>query len=193
MITVPESVLAYFSQSAVRTSVDLLLSGKEPKVPIDLQWDEVPSFYRACLAARQVQAEFAIFTEQLWREVWDDVPQEWRPCAPGRPDRPDLAVGLSTIWNEGCFGRRFEKGGFAVETSVGLWANTGFQLGLLLYDRKERVVLREDELDGWSSEGCDTFWTQEQITPLTASISIGPFRKWAAQAWGAVSSSIGNL
>lgn len=187
MITVPESVFAYFTQPAIQTAVDLLLTRKEPKIPGNLTWNEVSSFYRASLAARQVPTEFAMFTEQLWREIWTDVPTCWRPIPPSKPARPDLAVGVSTVWDQGCFSRRFECSAYALELSAGLWLDTGLQLGVLLYDKQENVPLRKEDLVGWAQEnGTDTFWTQDGAGSLSKVIAPADFRGLAKQALDAV-------
>ncbi|MFN3725239.1 MAG: hypothetical protein ACK4SZ_02925 [Allosphingosinicella sp.] len=191
MIAVPESVLAYFQQPSVQTAVDLLLTGKEPKVPANLRWEEVASFYRACLAAQQVQAEYALFLEALWGAVWTEIPAGWRGCRPSNPARPDLAIGIATIWSEGCFSRRFERQGYSLELSAGLWPDTGLQLGVLLYDEENSVLLTDDLLKGWIREGdIDTYWTQEEIAPLAATIDAAQFGQWRDQAYQAIAASV---
>lgn len=189
MITVPESVLTYFEQSAVETAVDLLLTGKEPKVPDNLRWDEVASFYRACLAARQVQAEFALLTEELWRAIWHAAPTDWKPRAPADPERPDLGVGISTIWDEGCFSRRFEQRNCSLELTAGLWSNSGVQIGVALWDKGDKILLDSSALLGWAQEGYDMFWTQDEIAPLAKTIDPASFERWTKQAWAAVATA----
>ncbi|WP_311268772.1 hypothetical protein [Sphingobium sp. WCS2017Hpa-17] len=186
MITVPQSVLAYFEQPAVQSAVDLLLAKKEPKVPDNLQWKDVPAFYRASLAARQVPIEFAIFTEELWRHVWVDVPTAWRPCAPSNPARPDLSVSAWTVWDEGCFSRRFERAGLSLELAAGLWSETGLQLGVLVYGIDGRRLLDICPLKGWDREGYDMLWTQEEIIPFGETVDLEPFKPWTDQAWEAI-------
>ncbi|SHM44902.1 hypothetical protein SAMN05518668_109177 [Sphingobium sp. YR657] len=186
MITVPQSISAYFEQSAVQAAVDLLLAKKEPKVPDNLQWKDLPAFYRASLAARQVPIEFAIFTEELWRRVWGEVPSDWKPCAPSAPARADLSVSAWTIWDEGCFSRRFERAGVALELSAGLWSDTGLQLGILLYDTDDRRLLDTWPLHGWDREGYDTVWTQDEITPFGETIMLEPFKPWTDQGWDVI-------
>lgn len=194
MIRVPESVLAYFQQPAVETAVDLLLSGKEPKVPGNLRWEDVSSFYRACLAARQVTIEYAIFLEEVWREVWIDGPTGWKPCPPSAPARPDLGVGVGNVWSEGCFSRRFERKDLALELSVFMWTEKGLQLGILLYDEQETVLLDAAELEHWEQEGdLDTYWTQDEIVQLADTISAEPFKPLTDQARRAISNAVERL
>lgn len=191
MIEVPESVLAYFQQPAVRTAVDLLSGRRDPRIPDHLGWDELSTFYRACLAARQVPIEFAIFCEELWREVWGTPPDRWKSPPPNRPGRADLGVGYATVWDEGCLTRVFSSGNRSIELAVGLWDDVGIQIGILLYDLEEEVLLDEDVLTGWAQEGEWLFWTQEEITPLSAKVDLEPFRAWVVQAWRAIESGLG--
>jgi hypothetical protein len=191
VIKVPDSVLAYFQQPAVQTAVDLLLAKREPKVPESLRWDEVSSFYRACLAARQVPIEFASFCEELWRGVWGEPPAGWKSAVPSRPDRPDLDVGPTTVWNEGCFTRRFVRGNLSLELAVGLWTDNGIQIGVVLYDEEEEVILDEAPLRGWAQEGYDMYWNQGEISPLAAQVDLEPFRPWTTRAWQAIDNGLG--
>lgn len=190
MITVPQSVLAYYQQLDVQTAIDLLRGSKDPKVPPSLRWDQVEGFYRARLAALQMPIEYAIFLETLWRAVWTEVPSGWKPRKPSEPARPDLSIGVATIWDEGCFSRRFERGDHALELMVGLDVEEGLQVGVLLYDGEENVLLNANLLEGWVQHpDVDTYWTEEPITPLSETIAIEPFRRWTDQAWVAVAAA----
>lgn len=193
MIDVPESVLTYFGQQSVRTAVDLLLAHREPRVPGNLKWNEVSDWYRATLAARQVAADFAIFTSELWTAVWSDVPGGWKADAPDDPDRDDLSIAISAVWDEGCFSRRFTREGWSLELAAGYWTDRGFQLGVGVYDKRDSEKLRGRLPDGWSREGGDMYWTQEDITPLSPTVSPEPFRQWTEGAWRAVAAAIGGI
>lgn len=191
MVPVPQSVLAYFTQFDVQTAVDLMSGSKDPKVPPTLRWQDLGNFYRARLAALQVPVEYAIFLEALHQAVWLDVPAKWRPDKPSAPARPDLSIGISTVWDESCFTRRFTCGSHSLELMVGLGEEEGLQLGVLLYDGDEEVVLDGDLLSGWSQpEGIDTFWTEEAITPLNETIAPEPFKRWTDQAWTAIDAAL---
>ena len=191
MITVPKSVLAYHTQPDVETAIDLLLASKKDTVPAALKWHEVSAFYRATLAARQTPIEFALFLEAVWRAVWSEVPPLWKPCDASHPTRPDLSVKISTVWEESCFSRRFEYGSYSLELSVGLWPEEGLQLGIVLYDKSETMLLTEALMPGWvGSIEFDTVWTPETVIALGDQISTTAFTRWTDQAWEAVRAAI---
>jgi hypothetical protein len=188
MIEVPQSVLAYFQNRDVETAVDHLLAtdkASKTKLAGVERWEHLPGYYRANLAARQTPVEFAILLEALWCAVWTGVPAAWRACPPAEPARPDLAVNVTTVWEQGCFDRRFEVDGMAIELAVALSTNEGIQLGVVLYDAEENTLLTDDALPGWSkSEDYDTYWTDGEIVPLAATIDPSPFQ---ARVQGALS------
>ena len=69
--TLPPSYCAYCQDRAVRSAVDHLL--KRPRrleVPPDLEWDRLPDFHAAVLAAHQVRCDYATALHSLWNEVW---------------------------------------------------------------------------------------------------------------------------
>lgn len=190
MIEVPQSVLAYFQNRDVETAVDHLLAtdkGSKTKLIGVERWEHLSGYYRANLAARQTPVEFAILLEALWCAVWTGIPAAWRACPPTEPARPDLAVNVMTVWEHGCFDRRFEVDGMAVELAVALSANEGIQLGVVLYDAEERTLLTDDALPGWSkSEDYDTYWTDDEIVALAATIDPSPFQVCVEAALSAV-------
>ena len=111
-IQVPESCRAYCKDRAVAVAVDAILDGKSLGVPVSLEWDELPSFHRAVLAARQVQCEYAIFLHELWNAVWKpaldacDIGKKLTPrtiadTAEWCNRKPDT----HTLWSERRFGQ----------------------------------------------------------------------------------------
>lgn len=191
MITVPKSVLAYYTQPDVETAIDLLLASKKDTIPAALKWHEVSAFYRATLAARQTPVEFALFLETVWRAVWPVAPPLWKPCDASHPARPDLSIKISTVWEERCFSRRYEYGDYSLELSVGLWSAEELQLGILLYDKSETMLLTEALMPGWvRSMELDTVWTPETVITLGDQISATAFTRWTEQAWEAVRAAI---
>lgn len=185
MIEVPQSVMAYFTQPAVATAVDLLLSGKKPKVPENLRWDELAAFYRACLAAQQVQAEYAILMEKFWRAIWQ-VPPSFTPTTPHDPGRRDMSVAISTIWDQGYFSRGFKKSDWWLDLTVYLEDSTGFQVGVGLW-RGSEFMLDKGALPNWASEDSETLWTSPGLVPLVEVVDPSPFRELADDAMELVS------
>jgi hypothetical protein len=181
MVDVPESVLTYFAKPSVRSAVDLLLLGRRHRVPESLQWTEVPSFYSACLAARQTPAEYAILLAQLWTTIWQDGPKAWTPCPPEPPMRTDLGVGVENIWEEKCFTRCFKKDDRTVEFSVAIFsAHDGVQIAICIYDSNDNPLysdaLREA---GWEfASEYNTFWTPAGESELNSVVDLGPLYAW---------------
>lgn len=76
LFTIPESVFAYFSNSAVQAAVDHLLDNKSAVPVSQIQWAELPEYYRAVLAAHQTKAEYAITLFDLCNTIWGNVIKE---------------------------------------------------------------------------------------------------------------------
>lgn len=196
MITVPPSVLAYHQQPDVTMAVDLLLdadksakTARASKSPIaKLGWNDVAPYYRACLAAHQTRAEFALLLEALWRAIWRDAPPSWCPLEPG-DQREDMAIDVHTVWYECCFSRGFKKGSYALELSVYLEARGEVQLGIALWDGDENL-LQPKSLTDWEQEDSGYFWTESQIVPLGEVIDPAAFQPWAEQAWTATAAAL---
>lgn len=185
MVELPESVLSYFSKRSVGTAVDLLLTGKRHKVPEDLKWSEVASFYSACLAARQTPVEFAIVLTQLWSAIWQDGPKGWTSCPPQPPMRPDLGIEIDTIWDEGCFTRCFTRDDKIVELSVGIFgAKAGVQLGICLYDTDDESLYGEAfRKAGWELDPeYYVFWTPTELVGLSAKVEMSPLERFRDEA-----------
>ena len=66
----PPSYRAYCKDRAVRSAVDHILDARKLEVPADLEWDLLPDFHAAVLAAHQVRCEFAMALHGLWNKVW---------------------------------------------------------------------------------------------------------------------------
>ena len=71
--SLPESFAAYVSQRDVKAAVDHILNSKSLEVPADLDWEHLPDFHAAVLAAYQVRSDYATALHQLWNEVWQPV------------------------------------------------------------------------------------------------------------------------
>lgn len=191
MITVPQSVFAYFHEPDVSTAVDLLVDAdfsRKKKPPIGgLRWDQVATYYRACLAARQTPIEFAIFTEALWRAAWVDIPTVWTPLTPDDVAGTGCSTEIAYVWSERIFSRRFEQAGYALELYAGAWADEGAQIGLALLDKEGTEILVANDLNGWEhNEEYDNFWTPAKLVPLSSTIDTSAFTTLATEALSAV-------
>lgn len=189
MITVPESVLAYFRQLDIATAVDQMGKAKEPKIPPSLTWGQLGAFYRARLAALQVPIEYALFLEQLWSVVWSDLPHGWTARNPSDPGEGALSLSVGSVWEAGTFGRMFERGDQVIELYVGLDDKIGVQLGFAVYDGD--MLIRSDGLPGWVPyPDTDAVWTGETIVPLAETLVTAPFQRLAEQAWTAIATAL---
>lgn len=182
MLDVPESVLCYCTQPAIATAINLLLARKRPNVPEALQWAEVPSYYRAILSARQTQVEYAMLLARAWSSVWPEARTGWTLRAPASSKRSDLAIDVENVWDQSCFGRRFERGGTALELYVGLeTAQAGVRAGFWMGDAKEATIYPEGlEQAGWEfSDEYGSYWTPEALVPLRAEVDLTPLLRFA--------------
>lgn len=77
MVDIPAGLLAYFSDSKTEAAVDLLLAKQRPDVPDDVSWSDVPAYFRALRAARQIEVDYAILLHEIWSAVWKALPKPW--------------------------------------------------------------------------------------------------------------------
>lgn len=181
LIGVPESVRAYFERPELRTAVDLLVSNDRPDVPEGIAWPELPQFYRAILAARQTQVDYALLLAEAWDAVWDEPGNGWQACSPQAPGRRDASVSLETVWHEGCFTRRFIKGRHALELCAYLEDRSGFQFGIGLFEGRKSGGPAEIAPE-WDSEGSDYIWSPLGSAPIAEEISLAALRGQATEA-----------
>ena len=66
----PESYASYVADPAVRTAVEHILGSRSLEVPEELDWDRLPDFHAAVLAAHQVRLDYASALQRLWDAVW---------------------------------------------------------------------------------------------------------------------------
>ena len=72
--TLPPSYRAYCKDRAVLSAVDHVLNcGKKLEIPPDLEWNQLPDFHAAVLAAHQVRCDFAMALHSLWNKVWQSA------------------------------------------------------------------------------------------------------------------------
>ncbi len=106
-----DSVYQYLTQPRIRTAVDSVLDYGVKKLPPGLEWEELPQFYRAALAASSVQVEWALTLEDLWRRTWPATVAGWTALSVDVQNTRDLSaqVGVEKCWDEGWFGRCFTR------------------------------------------------------------------------------------
>lgn len=101
-----ESVETFYRDKRVRSAVELLIDQKIVFAPEKDDWDQVETFYNACLSARQTQIEFAKDLFRLWTAIWSGFPQEWKPVA-ADPKDEELSLDPTIRWGSDYFERHF--------------------------------------------------------------------------------------
>ena len=149
-VDVPESVYAYFSDSKISSAVDLLLAKARPKIPEDLEWSEIPAFYRAIAAARQTQSDFAVLLHDVWFASWTNMPDPWQADGPSYAGQ---SAEVADVWESGYFSRTFKLDDARCELLVYLDGLAGgVQIGFELTRGKRSLVQKGDLQLEWEPE-----------------------------------------
>lgn len=206
-IEAPESYRAYCKDRAVREAVDRIYNAKSLHVPADLEWDDLPKFHRAVLAARQVQCEYAIFVHELWNAVWKPALDA---CEIGKKLMPrtiadteeqcNQKLDTDTLWLEEWFNQVID----IADTNLVICPGVG--IGAIALDKARlRLSLRdtEDDVDlitkldlgaNWRSDDVEDGWarTGKELAPIAddGSIDLDALRKAAADALAAIGSRL---
>lgn len=159
---VPESVLAYLNDRAARRALNELRRFDRQQILDGLDWTELASFYRAQLAMRQFEAEWAIFGLELWVDVWGGLLAGWTALSPDEQHDGYGAAGLSTydllntddesLW----FGRVFTSGSWVLYASVSAIPSKGLAVkvsceGPSRSIRFTDLAERADDVGNWVS------------------------------------------
>lgn len=107
----PESVFRCLTERKIRAGVDSVLQSGTKKLPSGLEWEELPQYYEAVLAACRVQVDWVLAQEQLWRSVWPSKPLGWAPVSVEEQSvgEYDGFVSIDNCWSEKWFGRYFTR------------------------------------------------------------------------------------
>lgn len=136
----PDSVHRYCTDARIASAVDILLSGKAPKVPDRLQWDELEDFYRACLAAQQTRIEWAITMNALWNAIFTDQIHSWRPSTiDQQSEDSELRLDAEHLWAEGEFTRDLTRANFSLQLQVEFISDEGIRVNALLWSNGKTV------------------------------------------------------
>ena len=204
-IQVPESYRAYCKDRAVLEAVNRILDAKSLHVPADLEWDDLPNFHRAVLAARQVQCEYAIFVHELWNAVWKpaldacEIGKKLMPRTIADTERCNQKLDTHTLW-EGWFGKVLD----IADTNLVLCLGVGIEavdqdkvlLRLSLRDTEDDVdlITRLDLGADWRSDDVEDGWarTGKELAPIAddGGIDLDALRKAAADALAAIGSRL---
>lgn len=200
--TLPESYCAYCKYRAVQSAVDHVLnSGKKLDVPADLEWDRLPDFHAAILAAHQVRCDFATALHGLWKAVWQPALDDCgfadvlEPLSFNeRPDYSGYPCDTYSLWEEELLERVYDKDGRKLGLGV---ENDGKQawLTIRLLDGKGQDQLTSRTLGSdWDSEPDEEeyLYTREKLAPVTdGSIALEPLNRAARRALQQIGSILG--
>lgn len=189
-LILPDALASYISETRIRRAVDLLLG--DPEVPEQIEWDEIPAFFDALVAAQQVQADHARTLVELWRRVWESHlgPDLVPMTAADQVEFDWYGPTHVVMWDESCFGRGFRWRGnarlrifFTVQLDPQAGARAGYSV--LVGDDFDPVetesFVREGDDEGWIE-----YWTPEHLVPAGTSLDIAQLLEAAAAAAPAV-------
>lgn len=182
---IPESVAAYVHDGGIRRAVKELI-GLDPGEILDgMAWGEIARFYRAQLAARQLEAEWGVFALDAWEAIWGGLLDHWKSLSPDEQMAADADVGVNlaslsdtddgSLW----FGRLFTTRNFTFYASLAAVPASGLRLKVSC-DRNERPVSFTDLAAAPDDVGN---WTPALTLPLDGGeIEPSSLRKIAARA-----------
>ena len=192
----PESYASYVADPAVRTAVDHILGSKSLEVPETLDWDQLPDFHAAVLAAHQVRCEYVAALQDLWDAVWGKAIHEagigedleaWSIAETAR--WYGLGFDAISLFRDGVFGRAYTKG----ESIVGLGVNLDVRdVWLCLWFwNEDNGDLALDLLpsDDWNSELDETYgyWSKTGLARIDAGgVPLERLNAAAARALAAI-------
>jgi hypothetical protein len=197
VITLSDGLAKYYSDNAVRTAVETLLSTSGDAIPDHLEWDELRSYYSAVLSAYQIQYEYSIFLMDAWEAIWGealktsglDTTLRRLSFAQAKVDAW-TSYALEPTWNEGYFFVPFEADGQHFWFGVCL-GEAGLCLGMESYDSNGNSSLTNIALSAeWPESAAvdGTAWTEEKLALISDGdqIDVGRVREVAVDALAAV-------
>ena len=163
--TLPESYRAYCKERAVQSAVDHVLNcGRRLEVPADLEWDRLPDFHAAVLAAHQVRCDFATALHELWSRVWQPALDDCGFADSLEPlslheqqELLDDPCDTYSLWDPGVLERVYDRGDHRI--GLGVWVDTE-QAWLAIWlldgqgnDRTATLALGDDWVSELDDEG----------------------------------------
>ena len=196
LFSLPESFTAYATQKDVRTAVDHILGRKSLEVPADLDWNQLPDYHVAVLAAYQVRSDYASTLHRLWNQVWQpalfssDLNFQALSIVEAHEKFGETYTDTMSLWDSGEFWRYFRINSFLLMSGISL-STSEAQLWLWLGDESSENNNTEQLLQSISDwyledeEESDALYgyTRKKLAPVTdAGIEVGRLCEAAAQA-----------
>lgn len=159
-----ESVQAYFGSAEVRFPVDQLLAKKMSFVPQTFTLGEVSDFYKACLAARQTQIDYAQDMFDLWHRIWPEMVPSWQPVPYDSGDE-DLSLDPLVRWENNFFQRNFFLPRIGIKANLWIWLSLssprGSEVGIgcTLMKGAQTMFKKSNVPEGWSWDKDDKRFT----------------------------------
>ncbi|MDE0408283.1 MAG: hypothetical protein OXN81_10525 [Alphaproteobacteria bacterium] len=191
----PESYASYVAEPAVKTAVDHILGSKSLRVPDTLDWNELPDFHAAVLAAHQVRCDFASALQGLWNAVWPTAIDEagiggdqeaWSIAEAAR--WYGVGFDAESLWGPGVFTRAYTR----ADSYMGLGVNLDLLEARLIFwfgDQNEKdLVGNRLPTDEWASEQSDYgYWSTMGLAPIRdGSVSLERLNAAASRALVAI-------
>ena len=164
-ISIPQSLYGYHTDRMIRSVVDSLLEQKASTLPVDMEWDDLETYYEAWLSARKVKVDKALFLKKLWEVVWKPLLEDhtiWsiEEMVEGAPDiNPTLEI----IWDDGFYCGHIihsNQSEFYIQTYISIKASEGVQIGIKIYDENgNRCLPDRSELSNvWTEEDEESWY-----------------------------------
>ena len=197
--TFPETYRAYLSDAAVRSAVEHILSSKKLEVPADLEWNRLPDFHAAVLAAHQVRSDYATALHCLWNKVWQPALDDCGFAGSLEPrsfieqqEYSSYSGDTYSSW-EGLLERVYDTG----DHKVGLGVTTRLKQALLtiwILNRNDEDLTTSLTLgDDWDSELEEGYlYTRDNLAPVRdGCIQLVPLHRTAKRALEQIGSKLG--
>jgi len=185
MVQIPPGLLSYFNENKTESAVDLLLAKKRPSIPDDVEWEDVPNYFRAVRAARQIQADLAILLHEIWNAVWDPLPAPWKAKAP-HEQVDDGLIDPRTIWDHWYALRAYECDKLNSELLIYADNESGVQIGFnVLRNDKSKLHSRSKNRSGianWEDDGV-TLWSPSGLVKIQKNINLAPLEPFVEDAF----------
>ena len=191
----PESYASYVAEPAVRTAVEHILGSKSLDVPETLEWNQLPDFHAAVLAAHQVRCDYASALQGLWDVVWQRAVDEagigedleaWSIT-----DMASLGFGFDakSLWDSGIFIRGYAREGCYIGLGVSLGLREA-RLNLWFGNENDQDraagFLSQDDWDPELDEAYG-YWSRQGLARIEAGgVALERLNAAAARALAAV-------
>ncbi len=198
----PDSYASYVADPAVRTAVEHILDSRSLKVPDELDWDRLPDFHAAVLAAHQVRCDYASALQGLWDAVWQRA-----------IDETGIGEGLQAwsiadtagwfgvrfdaefLFRENVFARVYTKGDFHIDLGVSLGPGLDLRETHLTFwfgDENNKDLAAEllprDEWDSLDPDAGYGYWSRRGLARMDAGeVPLERLNAAAARALSAIS------